>query len=118
MRDTEDVAKRAWEARLEDPAEPLYAIAVVADLLNVDTQVVRRYEAAGIASVERNDGNQRRFSRNDIAALAYAIDMANEGISVNAVARIVELEREVAELRKGPGPRGGPPGAGKRRTPG
>ena len=94
------VPKRAWEARLEDPSEPLYAIAVVADLLGVDTQVVRRYEAAGIANIERNAGNQRRYSRNDVAALAHAIEMTNGGISVNAVARIVELEREVAELRE------------------
>ena len=110
------MSKRAWEARLQDPAEPLYAIAVVADLLNVDTQVVRRYEAAGIANIERNAGNQRRYSRNDIAAIARAIDMANDGISVNAVARIVELEREVAELRERQQPSPGTPKA-KRRPP-
>ena len=111
------VPKRAWEARLEDPTEPLYAIAVVADLLDVDTQVVRRYEAAGIANIERNAGNQRRYSRNDIAALARAIDMASDGISVNAVARIVELEREVAELREQRRPSPEPKEPSKRRTP-
>jgi hypothetical protein len=43
--------------------------------------------------------------------------MANDGISVNAVARIVELEREVAELREQQGPSPGPVGPSKRRTP-
>jgi MerR family transcriptional regulator/heat shock protein HspR len=102
MLHTVAMTRRSWNQRLEDPAEPLYSIAVVADLLNIDAQAVRRYETAGIASVERNDGNQRRFSRNDIAALAHAVEMANDGISVNAVARIVELERQLAELRDAP----------------
>jgi MerR family transcriptional regulator/heat shock protein HspR len=110
------MTKRSWDQRLEDPTEPLYSIAVVADLLNIDAQAVRRYETAGIASVERNDGNQRRFSRNDIAALAHAVGMANEGISVNAVARIVELERQLAELRDPAPPLPDEPGQSKRRT--
>ena len=104
MLHTGAMAKRSWEQRLEDPTEPLYAIAVVADLLNVDAQVLRRYETAGIASAERNDGNQRRFSRNDIAVLAHAIEMTGDGISVNAVARILDLERQVAELQAQPAP--------------
>jgi MerR family transcriptional regulator/heat shock protein HspR len=106
----------SWDQRLEDPTEPLYAIAVVADLLNVDAQVLRRYESAGIASAERNGGNQRRFSRNDIAALAHAIEMTNDGISVNAVARILELERQVAELQERPAPRGDASDHPKRRA--
>jgi MerR family transcriptional regulator/heat shock protein HspR len=85
--------------------------------LEVDTQVVRRYEAAGIANIERNAGNQRRYSRNDIAALARALDMASDGISVNAVARIVTLEREVAELREQRGPTPEPKARSQRRAP-
>jgi len=93
---------RAQASASNDPAEPLYSIAVVADLLNVDAQALRRYETAGVVSAERNDGNQRRFCRIDIASLAHAIELTSTGVSLNAVARIVELERQLAELQDQP----------------
>lgn len=89
----------AWKVRLEDPAAPLYPVSVVADLLEVDVQVVRRYDVAGITSAERSEGNQRRYSREDIAALAHALGLAEEGMSKQAIARILALEQEVAALR-------------------
>lgn len=92
--------RMTWQARLDDPSEALYPVSVVADLLEVDPQVVRRYDAAGITQAERTDGNQRRYSRNDIAALAYAIALAEEGMSISAISRILALENEVAQLRR------------------
>ena len=43
--------RRDWARRLDDPDEPLYTIAVVAELLDVDQQIVRRLEGEG--SVDR-----------------------------------------------------------------
>jgi DNA-binding transcriptional MerR regulator len=90
----------SWQARLDDPTEALYPVAVVADLLDVDPQVIRRYDAAGITNAERSEGNQRRYSRNEIAALAHATSLADQGLSRSAIVRIVALEHEVADLRR------------------
>jgi MerR family transcriptional regulator, heat shock protein HspR len=87
-----------WEARLDDPAAPLYTIAVVAELLGVDQQVLRRLDVEGIVQSARPSGNQRRYSRDDIAVMAYVLTLREQGIPRAAVVRILTLERDVARL--------------------
>ena len=89
----------SWRARLDDPLEPLFTLAVTADLLAIDTQTLRRLEAAAGLTSERPSGNQRRYSRNDIERLARATELAREGTPSNAIERILELEQQVADLR-------------------
>jgi MerR family transcriptional regulator, heat shock protein HspR len=96
-----------WEARLEDPTAPLYTIAVVADLLGVDQQVLRRLDVEGIMQSARPSGNQRRYSRDDIAVMAYALTLREQGMPRAAVARILRLERDVARLAAAAGHRVG-----------
>jgi hypothetical protein len=96
------VPSRAWRERLADADEPLYTLAVTADLLGIDTQVLRRLEAAVDLSSERPSGNQRRFSRADLERLGRAAELLHEGTPREAIARILDLERELADLR-GPG---------------
>jgi MerR family transcriptional regulator/heat shock protein HspR len=88
----------SWQLRLEDPAAPLFTIAVVSELLGVDQQVVRRLDVEGIMRTARPSGNQRRYSRDDIALLAYALSLQQQGISRAGIARILDLERDVARL--------------------
>lgn len=90
---------RPWRDRLEDPDEPLFTVGVVADLLEVDTQTVRRLEEAAAHISARPSGNQRRYSRTDIEVLASAQDLARGGMPVGAIPRIMELERQVEDLR-------------------
>jgi MerR family transcriptional regulator/heat shock protein HspR len=87
-----------WQVQLNDPAAPLFTIAVVADLLGVDQQAIRRLDVDGIMTTARPSGNQRRYSRDDIALLSYALELQNEGVSKRGVARILSLERDVARL--------------------
>jgi MerR family transcriptional regulator/heat shock protein HspR len=89
----------AWQTRLDDPAEPLYTLAVVSDLLGVDPQTVRRMDIPQLAGPARPSGNQRRYSRNDVALLAHAFQLSNEGLSMGAIARILALELEVQRLQ-------------------
>jgi DNA-binding transcriptional MerR regulator len=88
----------SWRQRLDDPAAPLYTIGVVADLLDVDCQTIRRLDVDGIMRTARPSGNQRRYSRDDIAVLAYAISLQRDGLSKSAIARLLALEEEVARL--------------------
>jgi DNA-binding transcriptional MerR regulator len=96
---TEDTGRvRSWEQRLADPTEPLYTMAVVAELLDIDQQVIRRLDVDGIMQTARPSGNQRRYSRDDVALIAYALSLQEQGIPRTGIARILELERSVALL--------------------
>lgn len=87
-----------WAERLDDPDEPLFTLAVTADLLEIDTQALRRLEAAAGLTSDRPSGNQRRFSRRDIERLARATDLNRQGTPAAAIGRILDLEDEVADL--------------------
>jgi MerR family transcriptional regulator/heat shock protein HspR len=95
-------AATAWERRLDDPAMPLYTMGVVAELLGVDAQVIRRFDRDDIVSTARPSGNQRRYSRDDIAVLSYALSLSEEGIPLAGIARILDLERRVRDLEEPP----------------
>jgi DNA-binding transcriptional MerR regulator len=89
---------RTWEQRLDDPDEPLFTMAVAADLLGLDNQTVRRLEDAISQTSARPSGNQRRYSRNDIQALASASALADQGYPPASLARIMDLEQRVEAL--------------------
>jgi DNA-binding transcriptional MerR regulator len=88
-----------WQELLDDPGQPLFTIGVVAELLAVDQQMIRRFEASGVLDCARPSGNQRRYSRDDIALLSYAMTLAGEGHTQTGIARIIQLERELAVAR-------------------
>ena len=88
----------SWQQRLDDPAAPLFTMAVVAEVLGVDQQVIRRLDVDGIMSTARPSGNQRRYSRDDIALIAYAVSLQADGVSRPGIARILELERDLTRL--------------------
>lgn len=85
-----------WQQRLDDDAEPVYPIGVVAELLGVSVQVVRRYDEPDLVAPERSEGGQRRYSRRDIARLARILELSEEGVSAPGIKRILALEGELA----------------------
>ncbi|HKY16293.1 MAG TPA: MerR family transcriptional regulator [Microthrixaceae bacterium] len=89
---------RSWSERLEDPDEALYTVAVTCDLLGLDSQTLRRLGEALDHSNARPSGNQRRYSRRDIEALAAAVELMEQGIQPNAINRILDLERRIDDL--------------------
>ena len=89
-----------WQQRLDDPAEPLYTLAVVSDLLGVDPQTLRRMDIPQLTRPARPSGNQRRYSRNDVTLLAHAFQLSREGLSMGAIARLLALEQEVERLKR------------------
>jgi MerR family transcriptional regulator/heat shock protein HspR len=89
-----------WQRRLDDPTAPLFTMAVVADVLGVDQQTIRRLDVEGIMTTARPSGNQRRYSRDDVAVIAYALKLQQQGVSRPGIVRILELERDVARLNE------------------
>lgn len=90
-----DAASERWEAILDDPAEPLYTVGVVAELVGVDPQVVRGYDQRGLVEPGRSDSGQRRYSRQDIHRLSRAMRLADDGIPTAGIERILHLEDEL-----------------------
>ncbi len=93
------MARPKWQRRLDDPAEPLYTLAVVSDLLDIDPQTVRRMNIPQVGEPARPSGNQRRYPRNDVSLLAHAFRLSKEGLTMGAIARILALEQEVERLQ-------------------
>jgi hypothetical protein len=82
---------RSWEERVDDPDEPLFTMAVAADLLGLDTQTLRRLSVAIDQGEARPSGNQRRYSRHDLERLATARTLTLEGHNAQSVAVILTL---------------------------
>ena len=93
------IVNRDWQEMLDDPAHALFTVGVVADLLGIDVQIVRRYDTEGLITPQRSTGRQRRYSRDDIARLARAVLLAGEGIPMIGIRRIIELEDKLAGKR-------------------
>lgn len=91
-----------WSELLADEAAPIYPVGVVAELLDVDVQVIRRYDEAGLVTPRRSRSGQRRYSRQDIARLAHVLELARDGLNIKAIARIFELEERVRALEDRP----------------
>jgi MerR family transcriptional regulator/heat shock protein HspR len=85
---------------IDDEHAPLYAVGQVADLLGVQPAFVRRLDTERVVQPARSDGGQRRYSRAEIDQVQRVAEMADEGMTLVGIRRILELEYEVAELRR------------------
>lgn len=97
---TDSAERQDWEDTLDDPDEPLYTVGVVADLMNVDAQVVRGYDKRGLVEPGRSEAGHRRYSRADIQRLSRAMKLADEGIPTAGIERILGLEDELRRRRR------------------
>ena len=92
---------------LDDPRAPLYSVGQVASMLNVQQAFLRRLDTHDIVSPARSDGQQRRYSRNDIEDVQEAVGLIGEGLTLGGVRRVLDLqekvrglEQELADLRE------------------
>lgn len=78
----------------------VYVISVAAELAGVHPQTLRIYERKGLVLPARTGGGSRRYSDADIAALQRIQELTDDGLNLAGVKRVIELEAEVARLRK------------------
>ena len=76
----------------------VYVISVAAELAGMHPQTLRIYERRGLLEPERTAGGRRRYSEADLALLEKIAELTSEGINLAGVQRILELERQAAEL--------------------
>lgn len=81
-----------------DENTPLFAIAVAAQLSNMHPQTLRQYDRLGLVSPRRTPGQSRRYSIRDIAQLREIARLSAEGLNLEGIRRILELENQVAAL--------------------
>jgi MerR family transcriptional regulator/heat shock protein HspR len=77
---------------------PVYVISVAAQLSGLHPQTLRAYDRLGLVSPGRSAGRGRRYSLRDILSLREVQRLSQEeGINLNGIKRILELE--LAERR-------------------
>ena len=80
-------------------ARAVYVISVAAELAGVHPQTLRVYERKGLLDPSRTTGGSRRFSERDLARLRRIQALTADGVNLEGVRRILELEAEVVRLR-------------------
>ena len=83
---------------LEDENAPLFTVGQVADMLAVKQAFLRRVDELRVVSPQRSAGGQRRYTRYEIRVIQQVVTMADEGITLQAIRRIIDLERELARV--------------------
>ncbi|MEV4577493.1 MerR family transcriptional regulator [Nonomuraea jabiensis] len=84
----------------DDEHAPLYSMGQVAQMLDVQQAFLRRLDQHDVVTPSRSEGGQRRYSRRDIMTVQHVTRMADEGMTLIAIRRILELEHELARLRE------------------
>ena len=85
---------------LDDENAPLYTVGQVAEMLAVKQAFLRRVDDLQVVSPQRSAGGQRRYTRYEIRVIQQVVTMADEGITLQAIRRIIDLERELAAVRR------------------
>lgn len=83
-----------------DPTAPIFAIAVAAELANMHPQTLRQYDRMGLVSPKRTSGKSRRYSMRDVVQLREIAKLGSEGVSLEGIRRILELENTVTTLHE------------------
>jgi|SRR5436189_2327838 len=78
---------------------PLYAVGQVAEMLGVQPAFLRRLDVEKVVQPARSTGQQRRYTRAEIAQVQRVSEMAAAGMSLPGIRRILELEVVIADLR-------------------
>lgn len=81
-----------------DEFSPIFAIAVAAELAGMHPQTLRQYDRVGLVSPTRTAGKSRRYSMRDVNQLREVARLSGEGVGLEGIKRILELENQVVAL--------------------
>src|SRR5579859_4569940 len=82
----------------DDENTPLFTVGQVAEMLAIKQAFLRRVDDLQVVSPQRTQGGQRRYTRYEIRVIQQVVSMADEGITLQAIRRIIDLERQLAEV--------------------
>lgn len=83
---------------LDDADLPLFTVGQVASMLEIQQAFLRRLDEYQVVRPSRSSGGQRRYTRNEITVVQYVVGLADEGMTLAAIRRVLTLEARVADL--------------------
>ena len=83
-----------------DERTPLFAITAAAELAGMHPQTLRQYDRLGLVSPTRTAGKTRRYSMKDVVQLREISRLSSEGLNLEGIRRILELESQVDGLQR------------------
>lgn len=79
----------------------IFSVSVAAGLAGMHPQTLRGYDRMGLVVPQRTKGRGRRYSPRDISRLRLIQHLSQEeGINLNGIRRIIELENEMEAMRE------------------
>ena len=81
-----------------DEFSPVFAITIAAELAGMHPQTLRQYDRLGLVVPQRTAGKSRRYSMRDVVQLKEIASLSSEGLNLEGIRRIIELENRVSEL--------------------
>jgi MerR family transcriptional regulator, heat shock protein HspR len=84
----------------DDENTPLFTVGQVAQMLAIKQAFLRRVDDLRVVSPQRTSGGQRRYTRYEIRIIQQVVSMADEGITLQAIRRIFELEAQLAAMTR------------------
>jgi len=83
-----------------DENTPMFVISVAAELAIMHPQTLRQYDRMGLVVPTRTGGKSRRYTMRNVAQLREIARLSAEGVSLEGIRRILELENHAAELAR------------------
>lgn len=81
------------------PDAKVFVISVAAELSGLHPQTLRTYDRLGLVEPGRSGGGGRRYSLHDIELLRTVARLTAEGLGLEGVKRVIQLENQVLALQ-------------------
>jgi MerR family transcriptional regulator, heat shock protein HspR len=81
----------------DDENTPLFTVGQVAEMLSLKQAFLRRVDQLQVVSPRRSTGGQRRYTRIEIRIIQQVASMADEGMTMSAIRRIIGLEQQLTD---------------------
>ena len=83
-----------------DENTPMFVISVAAELAFMHPQTLRQYDRMGLVVPTRTGGKSRRYTMRNVAQLREIARLSSEGVSLEGIRRILELENQNDQLKR------------------
>lgn len=83
----------------EKRSSAVFVISVAAELAGMHPQTLRIYERKGLIDPYRTPGGTRRYSQDDIERLSLIQELTAQGLNLEGVKQVIDLQHEVQSLR-------------------
>jgi MerR family transcriptional regulator/heat shock protein HspR len=81
-----------------EPDRALFSISVAAELVGLHPQTLRVYEREGLLEPARTAGGTRRYSGREVDRLREIATLADEGVNIAGIRRVLDLELRIRAL--------------------